>query len=98
MDRQQLIDRLQPFLELSEREGKPMEIVRLDDALPGLPGNGYILRIVAPWSAGLSFGETMDAVLDLLWRSTDVTMREGISSLHVRPRREDLATSFAGWA
>ena len=98
MDRQQLIDRLQPFLELSEREGKPLKIVRLDEAIPGFSGTGYILRIVAPWSAGMSYGDTMDSVLDLLWRSTDAAMREGISSLHVRPRQEDLATSFASWA
>lgn len=97
MDSEQLIERLQPFLELSRQQGKPLEIVRLDEALPGLPGNGYVVHVLAPWSAGLSFGETMDIVLDFLWQTTDVALRTEISTLNVQARREELTARFAGW-
>ena len=97
MDKEQLTECLQPFLALSRQEGKPLEVVRLDDALPGLPGNGYIVHLLAPWSEGMSFGETMDVVLDFLWRTTDVTLRTEISTLKVQARREELAARFAGW-
>lgn len=97
MDRVQLIERLQPFLELSRQAGKPLEIVRLDEALPGLPGNGYVVHVLAPWSADMSFGETMDLVLDFLWQTTDVALRTEISTLNVQARREEPAARFAGW-
>ena len=97
MDSKQLVERLQPFLELSRQANKPLEIVRLDEALPGLPGNGYVVHLLAPWSADKSFGETMDTVLDFLWQTTDVALRTEIATLNVQAQREELTARFAGW-
>jgi len=99
MDREELKKQLQRFLDLSKKEGKPLKIVRLDDALPGLPGNGYIVHLLAPWAADMSFGEAMDLVLDWLWQTTDVALRTEISSLNIQPGHEDVAAylRYGGW-
>lgn len=94
MDSQTLKQRLQPFVELGQREGLPFEIVGLDDAIPGLTNDNYIVRIVAPWTAGKSFDQTMDPLLDLLWRSTSSDQREGIAMLQVSPSRESTAGRY----
>lgn len=94
MDSQTLRNRLQPFVELGEREGLPFKIVRLDDAILGLINDNYIIHIVAPWSAGQSFDQTMDQLLDLLWRSTSAEQREGIAMLQVSPSAEGINAHY----
>ncbi len=88
MDRATLLTQLSPFISLGQREGKPFEIVRLDDAIPGVESDSFIVRIVAPWSA--TVGDAYGVLTDLLWRSTDVETRRAIFALNVRPTAADI--------
>lgn len=101
MDRNTLRQRLSAFLALGRQEGKPFEIVRIDDAIPGIAADTFILRIVAPWAANSSWYEATDELLALLWRSTDVETRRAIFALNVRPTAADIiseAQAQAVWA
>ena len=48
MDRETLRQQLGPFVALDRQEGKPFEIVRIDDAIPGIKSTTFIVRLVAP--------------------------------------------------
>lgn len=96
MDSQTVKKNLQPFVELGRQEGWPFEIMKLDDAIPGLPDDNYIVHIVAPWAAGQSFDQTMDQLLELLWRSTSAEERRGIAMLRVSPDRNGQSARYVG--
>ncbi len=96
MDKEQVIADLQPFLAQSIRQGRPLELMGLEKQFPGFYDPGYVVQLVAPWSAALSYKQTMDIVVDLLWETTTEAKRQGVSSLDVRPRREDFEPSYAG--
>lgn len=94
MDREELKRRLIPFEKLGEQRGLPFTILRYDEPASGLERGRYALRIVAPWAAGKSFDEKMDAIIDLLWDSTDVETRSGISSILVEADEQALNNSW----
>ena len=100
MDRTELARRLAAFVALGQREGLPFRIVRFDNEFPGVETGTYAVRVVAPWAAGKSFGERMDPLIDLLWRSTDRDTRGGIAYLDVSASEADvvpLERAYAAW-
>lgn len=101
MDRNALKQCLDAFVKLGEQEGKPFRIVRIDDAIPGIEADTFILRIVAPWAAESSWHEATEELLGLLWRSTDVATRRAIFALNVRSTALEIiseAQAQAVWA
>lgn len=96
MDSELLMKRLQSFVQLGQREGKPVEILALEDAMPGLTNDAYIVHVLAPWAVGMSFNQQMDELLDLLWRSTTPEEREGISMLRVSSSQVETAGYVPG--
>ena len=101
MDRDALRQRLDDFIALGRREGKPFEIIRMDDTIPGIKSGSFILRIVAPWAAGLTWPAATREILDLLWRSTDVETRLAIYSFSVEATAAEIiseAQAQAVWA
>lgn len=101
MDREALKQQLAPFVALGQQEGKPFDIVRLDDAIPGIDSGAFIVRIVAPWAGEPATGDVYRTLTDILWRSTDVDTRRAIFALNVRPTAAQIiseAQAQAVWA
>lgn len=88
MDRIELKQRLRRFEALAQERGFPI-VLRLDDDVSGWQQGAYVMRIVAPWSAGLSYDNIMDPLLDALWASTDDETRGAIASVRVSATEAD---------
>ena len=83
MDREELNDALAEFRAVSKAEGFEIEDFRLLDVFPGEKWDSYILYMDATWMRTYNRVDSLDILIEIMWRTTSLETRGAIHYLHV---------------
>ena len=80
MDRAELANKLQPFIEECAKRQKPLEKACLEEFISGDP-TSYFLLVKSDWIDKVSSSESLEFLFDVLWDTTVVETREKIFTI-----------------
>jgi len=83
MDKQELINKLQPFIEKCKADGYPIDSYELLEAYPGVASTSFIIRIKSSWYEGMNCSPVLTVYIDRLWETVDVATRKFIFAFDI---------------
>lgn len=83
MDRAELMKALEPFNVRCAELGRPLDIVRLEEAYPGDSSTSYIVQVEAAWANGRSLWYAIDFLFNVLFETVPYKTRTKIFTIQV---------------
>lgn len=90
MDRTELKQLLQPFIEKCAEKNRALTGICLEEAFPGDISTSYIVQVKAPWVDGIDCWEAIDFLIDVLWETTKQETRKKVFSVQVLDSQDKL--------
>ncbi len=95
MDRTELRQLLLPFQNRCAEKGKPLAEICFKEAYPGDDTTSFIIQVKAPWIGKMYSYDAIEFLVDVLWETTNVEIRENIFSIQVLDSKADSYDGFS---